>query len=184
VASLISHGVAAVGISALFLRPGVARRVWIAGTLCAMAPDVDVVGFAFGVRYGDFLGHRGFSHSLVFAALLASVVAFLLTRSDSVGIDAQLLWSYLLLATASHGFLDAMTDGGLGVAFFSPFDLTRYFLPWTPIRVSPIGISGFFSARGLQVLATEFVWIWIPTAVLAVSAWFLRRTAATTNREP
>ena len=37
---------------------------------------------------------------------------------------------YLFLSTASHGVLDALTDGGLGVAFFSPFDQTRYFFPF------------------------------------------------------
>jgi len=55
---------------------------------------------------------------------------------------------YFFLATASHGLLDAMTDGGLGVAFFVPFDKHRYFLPWTPIRVSPIGVGRFFTDRG------------------------------------
>jgi hypothetical protein len=35
----------------------------------------------------------------------------------------------LFLATAGHGLLDAMTNGGLGLAFFSPFDNHRYFLP-------------------------------------------------------
>lgn len=34
-----------------------------------------------------------------------------------------------------------LTDGGLGVAFFSPFDNKRYFLPWRPIRVSPISVT-------------------------------------------
>jgi inner membrane protein len=51
---------------------------------------------------------------------------------------------------ASHGILDAMTDGGLGVAFFSPFDDTRCFFPFRPIKVSPIGLS-FFSC-GLDVM--------------------------------
>src|SRR6267378_8050335 len=47
------------------------------------------------------------------------------------------LWRFFFLATASHGLLDAMTNGGLGVAFFAPFCDTRYFLPWQPIVVSP-----------------------------------------------
>src|SRR5215831_7502105 len=55
----------------------------------------------------------------------------------AAGIGRFALFAYLFLATASHGVLDAMTNGGLGVAFFSPFDTTRYFLPWRPIRVSP-----------------------------------------------
>ena len=79
--------------------------------------------------------------------------------------------------TASHGFLDAMTDGGLGVAFYSPFNNTRYFLPWTPIRVSPIGVSRFFTGRGLAVIQSELLWIWLPSAFLIISFWILRRRA-------
>ena len=85
------------------------------------------------------------------------------------------MWIYFFLATASHGFLDSMTDGGLGVAFFAPFDNRRYFLSWTPIRVSPIGIGRFFTSRGYAVLQSELLWIWVPSGVLIGSALFLRR---------
>jgi inner membrane protein len=71
-----------------------------------------------------------------------------------------------------------MTDGGLGVAFFSPFDNHRYFLRWRPIHVSPIGIGRFFSDRGIAVLQSELLWIWLPAALLALSAWLMRRPAA------
>src|SRR5260370_33038895 len=77
-----------------------------------------------------------------------------------------------------------MTDGGLGVAFFSPFDNHRYFLPWTPIRVSPIGLGRFFSPRGLEVLQSELLWIWLPAAVLAIAAWPVRRPASSTLTPP
>jgi len=88
------------------------------------------------------------------------------------------MWVYFFLATASHGFLDAMTDGGLGVAFFSPFDNHRFFLPWTPIRVSPIGVGRFFTDRGLAVLQSELLWICVPAALLALTAWLIRRRVA------
>jgi len=77
-----------------------------------------------------------------------------------------------------------MTDGGLGVAFFSPFDNHRYFLPWTPIRVSPIGLGRFFSHRGLEVLQSELLWIWLPAAVLAIAAWVVRRPAGSKLTPP
>jgi inner membrane protein len=63
---------------------------------------------------------------------------------------------------ASHGVLDAMTTGGLGVEFFWPVDTHRYFLPWRFIPVAPLG-ARMFSARGLSVLLTE--------AVLFLPAW-------------
>jgi inner membrane protein len=142
---------------------------------CSLIPDLDIIGFRFGIPYGDFWGHRGFRYSLLFAALLASTVVIVGFRRIEPGLGRFALWVYFFLATASHGFLDAMTDGGLGVAFFAPFDVHRYLLPWTPIRVSPIGFARFFTDRGLAVLPSELLWIWLPAAILAVSAWLLRR---------
>ena len=170
--SVFSHAVAALGIGACFYRPGVSNRVWLAGAVCSMVPDIDVAGFHFGIRYGDFLGHRGSTHSLFFAALLAGTMLILAFPSGVPNLSRLLLWSYLFVTTASHGFLDAMTDGGLGVAFFAPFDNTRYFFPWTPIRVSPIGIGRFFSSRGLFVLRSELLWVWLPTLVVVAVVCF------------
>jgi inner membrane protein len=184
VASAFSHAVAALGLGACFYRPGISKRVWIVGAVCSVLPDIDVIGFRFGVRYGDFWGHRGFTHSLLFAALLASIAVLAVFPRRVSGIGRFGLWCYFFLATASHGVLDAMTDGGLGVAFFSPFDNHRYFFPWTPIRVSPIGVTRFFSHRGLAVLQSELLWIWLPAAVLVLSAYLLHRVHRGSSSEP
>ncbi len=169
---------AALGIGPCFYRPATPKRVWVVGVACSVIPDLDVIGFRFGIHYGDFWGHRGFTHSLLFAALLASAVMLAAFRHESPGLDRLRIWIYFFLATASHGLLDAMTDGGLGVAFFSPLDNHRYFFPWTPIHVSPIGAGRFFTHRGLEVLQSELLWIWLPAALLALSVWLMRRRAA------
>jgi inner membrane protein len=72
---------------------------------------------------------------------------------------------YFWLVTMSHGLLDVFTDDGLGIAFFAPFDSTRYFFPWQPIAVSPIGLSQFFSSWGMGVLLTKLIWIGIPVCL-------------------
>ena len=88
------------------------------------------------------------------------------------------------MVTASHGILDALTDGGLGIALLAPFDYDRYFFPWTPIVVSPIGIAGMFSKWGLEVMRSELVWIWLPClfvvlmCALTRSAWFKRGSSS------
>jgi inner membrane protein len=175
-ASVFSHAVAAIGIGACFYRPGAPKRVWVIGTLCSVVPDLDVIGFRFGVRYADFWGHRGFTHSLLFATLLATACVLAAFRGGGVpGLSRFFLGLYFFLAAASHGLLDAMTDGGLGVAFFSPFNNRRYFLPWRPIHVSPIGVTRFFSHRGLAVMQSELLWIWLPTALLVAVALLVRR---------
>jgi len=153
---------------------------WWWTVICAMLPDVDVIGFSFGIQYGDMFGHRGFTHSFFFAAL-AGIVAATYTRKaappDSLGVGSWslgVLWVWFAAVTASHGLLDALTNGGRGIAFFAPFNNHRYFFPWRPIQVSPIG-AGFFSPRGLRVLVSESVWIWLPSAIIAVSARIVRR---------
>lgn len=138
----------------------VPHRVLIAGIVGTMIPDADVAAFAFGIPYEHTFGHRGFSHSIVFALLFASL-ATLIVRGRFAA------FAYIFICTMSHGVLDALTDGGLGIAFFSPFSNERYFFPWTPIRVSPIG-PRFFSARGLETLVSEVVWVWVPCAVIAL----------------
>jgi inner membrane protein len=176
-ASPFSHAIVALSISTCFYRPQIPKRVWVAGVLCSVIPDLDSIGFRFGIRYGDFWGHRGFTHSLVFAALLACVVTLAILRHGAAGIGRFALFAYLFLATASHGVLDAITDGGLGVAFFSPFDDRRYFLPWRPIRVSPIAITRFFSPRGYAILQSELLWIWFPSFLFAVVVLTFRRAS-------
>ena len=174
-ASPFSHAVAALGISAWFYQPRTAKRVWVLGTACSLLPDLDALGYLFGIPYAGSWGHRGFTHSLVFAAGMASVIVAAAFRHGVAEMRPLLLWSYFFLVTASHGFLDAMTVGGLGVAFFAPFDNRRFFLPWTPIGVSPIGVNRFFTSPRLAVSPSEILWIWLPAIVLSVAAFLLRR---------
>jgi inner membrane protein len=110
------------------------------------------------------MGHRGFTHSLFFAALLAALVVALFFRGSSW----LLMWLYFFVATASHGILDAMTNGGLGVAFFAPFDNARYFFPFRPIQVSPLHVHRFFSARGAAILLSELKWVIAPSVLFGV----------------
>lgn len=138
-------------------------RFWCLLIVCSILPDIDSIGFHLGIPYSSFWGHRGITHSLTFAAILALCVATGFSRAFRRPWRLALL---LFLVTATHGFLDAMTDGGLGIAFFSPFNLQRYFFPWRPIHVSPIGVGRFFSARGLHILWSEILWVWLP--ILAI----------------
>ena len=81
---------------------------------------------------------------------------------------------YLFLATISYSFLDALTDGGMGVALFSPFENRRIFFPVRPIKVASFGVSWLFTQRGAAVLASELKWVWLPSGILAGIALLLR----------
>ena len=178
-ASIFTHGFLAYGIGKTFPKPIINTKFWILGILCAMLPDADVVGFKLGIAYEDFWGHRGFSHSLVFAVLLGFLVTIIFYRRRFFSRTGLLLILYFTLCTASHGVLDAMTTGGLGIAFFSPFDDTRYFFPWRPIMVSPIGASNFFGIWGIKVLLSELIWVGIPVGIYILVLRLIKKKKTT-----
>jgi inner membrane protein len=172
--TVLSHAIAGAALAGAVRSPGRRGRVVLMAALCAMAPDADVIAFWYGLPWGHVLGHRGITHSLAFAAVLALVVVWLGFRGPAWAGRRGRLWLALFVATASHGALDALTDGGSGIAFLAPFDDTRYFAPWQPIRVSPISVSRFLSERGVRVLESEMLWVWLPSAVLVVAAGLAR----------
>jgi inner membrane protein len=174
VASAFTHAIAGLAIGTAFRGKHTPARYWVFGATFAALPDLDGVGFWLGVPYESTFGHRGFSHSLIFAAMLAAL-GLLAFRDRVFDADRTRIWMYLFLATASHGVLDAMTSGGGGVAFFAPVVNERYFFPWRPILVSPMSMRRFFSERGVRILASEFVFVWVPAALFAATALAVRR---------
>ena len=128
----------------------------ITGMAVSVLPDLDVLTFRYGISYASDFGHRGFSHSLLFAAALALLGARAF-RYFQTSFGRAFL--FLFVAAASHGILDAFTNGGLGIAFLWPWSTQRYFAPVQVIQVAPIGISRFFSPRGVSVLISEILWV-------------------------
>ncbi|WNH13566.1 metal-dependent hydrolase [Thalassobellus suaedae] len=141
-----------------------AKWLLIVAIFSTILPDFDVITFNFGIDYGHPLGHRGFSHSILFALLWALVLMLTLGRKN------KLIWFVVIfLSTLSHGLLDAMTSGGKGVGFLIPFNNNRFFFPFRGIKVSPIGIQKFFSNWGLKVIFSEFKYVVTPCfLILAV----------------
>ncbi|MEK6585608.1 MAG: metal-dependent hydrolase [Nitrospirota bacterium] len=161
-ASAFSHAFLALTLGKASQHPVFTWPVLFLGMACSIVPDLDVIGFSFGIQYGDLWGHRGMTHSLFFASLLSALLTSIWHQQKSTAAQVRLFF-YLFFCTVSHGLLDALTDGGLGVAFFSPFDTSRYFFTFRPVAVSPIGINAFFSEHAFHVLASEMQWIWLPT---------------------
>jgi len=162
--TVMTHAV--VGMTAGTVVPFARRRLfWILSAALPMLPDLDVLGLPLGVPFLSMWGHRGITHSLVGAIVIGAVAAALAYRA--LGARVVPLALYFAAITASHGALDALTNGGPGVAFFAPFDATRSFFPWRPLPVSPLG-ANFFSAWGVRVFLAELVMLWLPCAAIAV----------------
>lgn len=182
-ASVISHAVFASGLGAAGA-PGarMPARYWVTVAVIAALPDLDVVIYPLGLNAPHMLGHRGITHSLAFAAVFAALVVRLVFRSPVWRPAWVRLWVVLFAAMASHAVLDALTNGGQGIAFFAPFSGARWHFPWQPILVSPIGIEAFLSIDGLRVLRNELLSVWLPSALIVLVARVVRRRSDRNRR--
>lgn len=137
-------------------------RLLLLSVVLSMLPDADVIAFNLGISYESEWGHRGFTHSIAFSFLVAVLCACF-----SRFIRAR--WFVVLFvcfaACMSHALLDAMTNGGLGVALYWPFETQRHFFAFRPIEVSPIGVDAFFTQRGLHVIYSELIWVLLPASL-------------------
>lgn len=170
-ASVFSHIAVPAVFYASFKGATVNIRLFLLAALCSVFPDIDVIGFKFGIPYESQWGHRGFTHSLFFALCLASLITVFHRQLRS---KPWAVFGLCFVSCTSHAFLDAMTNGGLGVALYWPFSLERIFFPFRPIEVSPIGISSFFSEWGLRVIASELVLVLLPALVVGTIGAVIR----------
>jgi inner membrane protein len=137
----------------------------------SLLPDLDVIGFRLGVHYEDPWGHRGATHSLMFA-LGVAVLSLVVAKAARLPLLRTSLLAFVVVS--SHGLLDTLTDGGLGCALLWPFSDRRFFAPWTPLPVAPIG-RAFVSGKGLRVAAVELVAL---SPLLVYALWPARRDAS------
>jgi inner membrane protein len=173
VPTILSHPAVPLALAAGLGRRRIPGALLAAGIAASIVPDFDVVGFSLGIAYGDPFGHRGATHSLAFAAALGVLAALFARR---LGTRRAIAFAFVAFSAASHGLLDSLTDGGSGVAFLWPFTDERWFAPWRPIAVSPIGVARFLSERGLHVLGSELAWVWLPAVLLGAAFFGLRRS--------
>ncbi|MDU3066047.1 MAG: metal-dependent hydrolase [Escherichia coli] len=121
-------------------------RLLFAGIILAMLPDADVLSFKFGVAYGNVFGHRGFTHSLVFAFVVPLLCVLIGRRWFRAGLIRCWPWSD-----------------------------ERFFAPWQVIKVAPFALSRYTTPYGHQVIISELMWVWLPGMVLMGMLWWRRR---------
>lgn len=153
----------------------ISTKLLLAGLTASVLPDLDVLAFRFGIPYAAAFGHRGFSHSVLFALIVACIGAGMARWLNST---SSRTFFFLFFAAVSHGVLDAFTTGGLGIAFLWPWSDARFFAPVQVIKVSPFGVSRFLSPRGLAVLKSELLWVWLPSCIVMVGMMITRRLAS------
>jgi inner membrane protein len=161
--TVVTHAAVGLGLAALYATQPMPFSHWALAAGLAMLPDADVLAFRLGLPYGSRFGHRGFFHSLFFALLTCLPLA-LICYQPAVESWWQ-LWAFFFGVMASHGILDAFTNGGMGIALLAPFDDNRYFFAWRPLQVAMIGVS-FFHPWNLRAFGSELMWVWVPLGLV------------------
>lgn len=176
-ATILTHGIVGYTLARICVRKPVSPLYWILAFMAPMLPDLDMLGQKYyGISYSDCWGHRGAWHS-IFMAFWAALVLLLLfklfTRTKGLKLNKDCFWGFFL-GISSHGLLDGITNGGLGVAVFWPANCNRYFFPWRPLEVSPLSLDRFLN-QGLFILKNEFYYVWIPCFVILFLDWSYQR---------
>ena len=134
-----------------------------------------MLAFRLGIPYAHELGHRGAAHSLAFAALLGLVASALAAPLRTSRKSAFL---FVFAAAASHGLLDMLTYGGLGIALAWPVSDRRFSFPVQVIEACPLGWRHFFRSDGAAVMVSELLWVWLPCAFAGMAVFLARRKNA------
>lgn len=162
-----THAVAGLGLACLCATRPMPWTYWALAAALPILPDLDVFSTA---AYGDLLGHRGFTHSLVFALVVGNLAACLTFRRLRTRWWRLSVVYFIILA--SHDLLDAMTRGGEGIPFFWPAG-GRYG-NWGPLPVSDLSFD-LPDPRRSRALRAEMLWVWMPTLILASLVTMYRR---------
>jgi inner membrane protein len=171
---------AAVGVAAGRATARVhAGRLMLVLALLSMAPDLDVLAFLAGIPYPAPFGHRGAFHSVTVALGIGWLCSL---GARQWQLSRLRMFVVVSAVVASHGILDTFTDGGLGIALAWPFSNHRFFFPWRPIPVAPIG-RGILSHYGRHVLLVES-FVAIPLLLYGLWPRRARRTEQATTRAP
>src|SRR5215468_7797487 len=117
--SVLTHPAVPIALVTLLPQEALSPALLLTGVACSVIPDLDVIGFKFGVTSEHMLGHRGFTHSIVFAVALGALLTYTLFRTGHHG--RWVVFLYLVVSTLSHPLLDMLTNGGRGVALLAPF---------------------------------------------------------------
>jgi len=173
--TIITHAVVPIAMALALGQRRVEPRLLALGVVASMLPDADVLAFRLNIAYAHQLGHRGASHSLFIAFLLGVLGAVFASR---LGLSRLKAFAFIALSAASHGLLDMLTNGDLGVALWWPWSNKRLFFPCTVMEVSPLSLRRVFSPAGWSVFRSELIWVWVPALGLAVLVRQLGRNAA------
>lgn len=121
----ITHIALGACIGEAFFEKGFGKKALLWGALAQSLPDIDFVAGAWMDTPSELLAHRGFTHSLLFAALITPVLALLAGKLHVASQIPFRKWTLFFgLEILIHLFLDGFNNYGTG--WLEPFSHERF----------------------------------------------------------
>jgi inner membrane protein len=167
--TLYTHSLVGLGVAHVCTPGRKPLLFWLVVAFLPVLPDLDAFS-TLGEQ--SLLGHRGFTHSLLFALAAGLLTAGLTSRYVRTP-----FWPLALVyfaVTASHGVLDAFNSAGAGIPFLWPYP--HRFGPYGPIHYPDLALEPP-DPRLSRGVRDELLYVWPATAlaVTAASAYRLLR---------
>jgi inner membrane protein len=166
----ITHIIASLPMNTTVMRQTNTKKILFWSLVITLIPDIDLLGNFFNIPINNIFGHRGFTHSLIFAFFLAAIISLIFWQEFKTDKKRWfLIFGNFLLVALMHPLLDALTDKNYGVALLSPFSNHRFSLPWAPINDSALGIWNYYVLGFWQIIKVEaviilaallYTWLW------------------------
>jgi inner membrane protein len=150
------------------------RRALGWGAVVGMTPDLDILLAPLHNGYGEWLYHRGTTHSLWFGFVMGPLMGWLLWRWRDRERETLHAWIALaVIALVTHPILDGFTP--YGTQFFAPFSRERF--AWNGVAIvdpfySIILAAGVAVAASRTISATRRRWALVASLVVTTSYLF------------
>lgn len=169
---LITQGILGAAVGQVYAQRTLGRRALAYGALIGMLPDADVLVRFSSNPFAEMLHHRGFTHSLFFAPLIAPILGWLLHRFYFPKGDFR-TWTILsFLALITHPLLDVFTV--YGTQLLNPFSNHRFALSAVPV-IDPVytGLLLIPVFIGMIKPLWQRLCLWLGIVALTLSSAYL-----------
>lgn len=161
--SPLTHLIVSVPINALIMKQENKKKIIFFSFFAAIAADFDYVGYLFNFGNLSFFGHRGFTHSIFFAIVIATLICIVFFRNVDFKSKAFLFLLFnFFLAALSHPLLDYLINQNNGVALFFPFSTERFSFPFAPINEEICSAFEYYRKYFWLVLKVEIIYLIFP----------------------
>jgi inner membrane protein len=122
---ILTQGILGAAIAEAGWRKDLGRGAIFAGILFGLVPDFDVISGLWG-EWTSMVHHRGFTHSIFFAPLMAAPAGYLFWRINKRRGEATAWMHMLFWVLLTHPLLDVFTS--YGTQLLTPVSDTRFAL--------------------------------------------------------